>query len=88
MTPALKKIYIGREIAAAGTGLILHTVKTCGMNADVVQVPANNPRISIRFIENLSCHFIQNVGKAFMECKKTAVILPPVKRAHEFTVKD
>jgi hypothetical protein len=50
MTPRVKKIYIGREIEAAGTGFILHTVITCGMNADVVQIPANKPRSSTRFM--------------------------------------
>jgi hypothetical protein len=49
-TPAKKITYIGREIETAGVGLILHTVKTCGTNADVVHIPAKSPRISIRFM--------------------------------------
>jgi hypothetical protein len=50
ITPTEKRIYIGREIEDAGMGLILHTAKTCGTNASVVQIPENSPRISIRFI--------------------------------------
>ena len=68
----------------AGIGLILHTVKTFGMNADVVQNPANNPRISIRFIFNLSYHFFQNVGKAFMERKRVREPLCAVDLFHTF----
>ena len=45
--------YIGREIAVAGTGLMLHTVYTCGINADVVHIPENMPNISIRFMHYL-----------------------------------
>jgi hypothetical protein len=54
ITPAINSIYIGREIETAGAGLILHTVKTCGINADVVHIPESIPRISIRFILILS----------------------------------
>jgi len=49
------------------------------MNAELVHIPENNPKISIRFILNLPYQFIQKVGKAFMECKRAAVLLLTVK---------
>lgn len=84
MTPTVKKIYMGREIEAAGSGFILQTVKTCGMNAEVVHIPEHNPKISTRFILTLSYQRIQNVGKAFMECKKVREPLFAVSLFHTF----
>ena len=84
MTPTVKKIYIWRELEAAGSGFILQTVKTCGMNAEVVHIPEHNPKISTRFILTLSYQRIQNVGKAFMECKKVREPLFAVNLFHTF----
>jgi hypothetical protein len=50
ITPRVKSTYIGREMDVAGIGLMFHTVKTCGTNAEVVHIPEIIPRISIRFI--------------------------------------